>query len=234
MPDHLLYLVIDAGVLIIPLIFSFHPRLRFHKYWLAFLPACILTAIPFLVWDEAFTVAGVWGFNPRYLTGISLLHLPLEEWLFFLCIPYACVFVHHVFGLVKWRPKVQFAYWLLGATGVALLVIAYIYQDRAYTFLTGLLTGIALLYLTWIRRPAWLPRATLAYIAILPFFFISNGLLTGSWIADEVVWYNNAENLGVRMGTIPVEDTFYGFLLILLNIFLFEQFSSRMRPAGGK
>ena len=53
-------------------------------------------------------------------------------------------------------------------------------------------------------------------------FFIVNGILTGSFIENEVVWYNNSENLGVRLFTIPIEDSIYAFTLILTNLFLME------------
>ena len=61
--------------------------------------------------------------------------------------------------------------------------------------------------------------------------FIVNGILTGSWIENQVVWYNNAENLGLRMGTIPVEDSIYAYSVILMNLFLFEYLSQIIKKA---
>jgi len=39
-------------------------------------------------------------------------------------------------------------------------------------------------------------------------FIIVNGILTGTGIEGEAVLYNDAENLGLRMGTIPFKTAF--------------------------
>ena len=59
-------------------------------------------------------------------------------------------------------------------------------------------------------------------------FFIVNGILTGTGIENEVVWYNNSENLNFRLGTIPIEDSIYAFSMILMNLVLVEFFESRL------
>jgi lycopene cyclase domain-containing protein len=55
-------------------------------------------------------------------------------------------------------------------------------------------------------------------------FFIVNSILTGTFIKDEVVWYNNSEILGIRLLTVPVEDIGYLFSLILLNLLTMDRF----------
>ena len=227
MPDHFLYLVINAGVLIIPLLVSFHPGLRFYREWKAFGMACALVMCLFIAWDWYFTKAGIWGFNSRYHLGVKFLQLPLEEWLFFICIPYACVFTYYALGLWDQVSKGGTWFrWLAIFSGI-LFMAGIIFFNQAYTFVTFILFSIMLGYLALVEKPDWLPRAIVTYLLVLPFFFITNGLLTGTCIEEEVVWYNNDENLRIRIGTIPVEDTVYGFLLVLMNIYFFERFRKK-------
>lgn len=219
------YLLIDFCTILVPLIFSFHPRLRFYKSWAAFFPAVVLTGMIFIAWDVYFTQIGVWGFNEQYLLGIRILNLPLEEVLFFLCIPYACVFTYHAFSLVLDNPlagKVEQS--LTVILIIALVSAAIAHPTRIYTVTTFLFLALLLGFASWVFQVSWLGRFYLVYGILLLPFLIVNGLLTGSWLADPVVWYNGRGFMGFRIGTIPVEDIFYGMALILFNLLLYHLF----------
>lgn len=217
------YLLVDLCSIAVPFAFSFENKVRFFKNWKALAPAILIPAVFFLVWDSIFTAQGVWGFNEQYITGIKLYNLPLEEILFFICIPYACVFSYEVLNYFV-KQDVLGKYARHGATILTYVLAAFVFKyfDRAYTFWTSLFTFLFLLaHLVLLKKEYW-SRLILAYLVIMVPFFITNGILTGTGLEEPVVWYNNDENLDIRMLTIPVEDTIYGFLLIGLNITIYE------------
>ncbi|MBL7852042.1 MAG: lycopene cyclase domain-containing protein [Cyclobacteriaceae bacterium] len=227
-----LYLALDLGSVLVPILFSFYPKKHFASTWRAWLPAIAAPAVLFIVWDEWFTAMRVWGFNSNYLTGISFGHLPLEEILFFLCIPYACLFTYVAVNyLKKEEPLPDRGLRVTWTLIVGLVAVGIKNYDRWYTMVTFFGLAAFLLYLILVIKPNYLGRFYFSYLFILIPFFLVNGVLTGSWIERPVVWYNDEENLGIRMGTIPFEDTFYGMLLILMNVVIYEWRMARL-PAS--
>jgi len=223
-----LYLLINFCTVIVPVLFSFHPKLNFYKNWKAFFIANAIVAFIFILWDLLFTHLGVWGFNPNYITGIYFFNLPIEEILFFICIPYACVFTYHCLNLfikTSWPAKTEniFVYTL----AVVLLFTGIYFNDKLYTASTFISLAIVLFILKYFLKIKWLGKLLTIYPILLIPFFIVNGILTGSGLPQPVVWYNNSENLGIRLFTIPFEDIFYGFELILLNIVFYEYFLNK-------
>jgi len=224
-----LYLIINIASISIPFIFTFHPGLKFYKEWKALSIGTLIVGTIFIIWDVIFTKSGFWGFNPAYLSGIYLLGLPLEEWLFFICVPYASIFTHY--SLIKIK-NFSLSYKVTSIVTILLLgislMIAVIFHERMYTFVTFLL-GIPVLIIGWFYFRDVLGQFYLSYLVVLIPFFIVNGLLTGSFIHNEIVWYNNNENMGIRLFTIPVEDSFYGFDLLFMNVMIMEFFKRKAK-----
>ena len=209
--------------IIIPFIASFYPKHAFYKYWKFFFKANIIVALIFIIWDYFFTKAGIWGFNYNYLIGLEIGNLPIEEILFFFCIPYACVFTYFALKhLIQNNPISNIESFITYIIIAVLFCIAIMNYDKLYTSITLFSMIIYLIYLK-VKRVD-LSYHYLSFLATLPFFYISNGILTGSFLVDPIVWYNDMENLNFRINNIPFEDVFYGMLLIFLNIELFEYF----------
>lgn len=225
-----LYLTINLVAILIPLATSFYSKAPFYKKWKYFWIASTVSAIFFIVWDMTFTEMGIWGFNKKYLIGIYIYNLPIEEVLFFFCIPYASVFTYFALNHMIEKDHLFPHQEIISSVLIVLLLIfGMYYMERAYTSVTFLSLAFFLTYQLVKLKPRYMGRFYFAFLFILVPFFITNGLLTGSWIHEEVVWYNDSENLGIRMGTIPFEDTFYGMLMILMNITIYEWLQERER-----
>ncbi|RWW96726.1 lycopene cyclase domain-containing protein [Flavobacterium cerinum] len=226
------YLLINFLTVIICFIFSFDKRIQFNKHFLAFLKAGVLTAIPFIAWDVWFTAHGVWWFNKAYTTGSVFLGLPIEEWLFFFCIPFSCVFTYYCldkFFNLKWANA--FNNIIVFVTVIVCVVIALLHYDKIYTFVTAVITVVTLIYLHFAARVPWIGQASLVYTILMLGFFPVNGVLTGTGLESPIVNYNPNEFLNFRLLTIPVEDAVYGYTQFLLNVYLFKIFKKPEDPA---
>ena len=222
------YLLINLSTIFFPLILSFDKRVRFAKSWKYLWPGLIITGLIFLFWDVLFTVNQVWSFNNWYITGITFFHLPLEEILFFLTVPFACIFIYACLNYyVKW--ELPSTATLLISIGLLILslILLILFHNRLYSVVTFGLTIILLTLFQFIRKVGWLPKFYRAYVVTLIPFYIINGILT----SVPIVIYNNQQNMGFRVGTIPFEDHFYLMVLLLMNIGFFEYFRNRAKLA---
>jgi lycopene cyclase domain-containing protein len=153
----------------------------------------------------------------------------VEEWMFFIAIPYACLFTYHSLNyLVKKDYLGRYAGMVSLILAVSLTIIGLLNTGRLYTSVTFISTGAFLFLHRFVFRASYMGRFYLMYFVTLIPFFIVNGLLTGSFIPEEVVFYDNTQNLGIRLGTIPVEDMVYGLLMLLMNVTWYEYLKSRV------
>lgn len=224
------YLLVNIFTIIVPFIFSFHPKLKFYKTWRAFFPAVVLTGLFFILWDNYFTGLGVWGFNPQYVIGVFIGHLPLEEILFFFCIPYACVYTYHCIDLFLNKEfslkneSILTLFFIL-----SFIIIGGIYHQQTYTLFAFICPAILLFIAKYVLKVDWLYKFYLIYGILLFPFLIVNGVLTGTGLENPVVWYNGEEIFGIRLLTIPLEDIFYGMAMVLMNLLIYKSILSRKK-----
>lgn len=224
------YLIVDLCSLIPTFLFSFHPKIQFYKKWKMAIPSILIVAIIFVVWDMYYTKLGVWGFNPTYLTGIQIGNLPIEEVMFFICIPYACLYSYHCYGLfIKKRYGEKYQSIISSILILGLILFALKYSDQLYTGVTFALLSLVLFLFEFVFKLKWLIQFYKTYVLLLIPFTIVNGILTGTSLDSPVVWYNPNEIIGWRILTIPFEDVFYGMLMLISSISIFEYFNSSYR-----
>ena len=165
------------------------------------------------------------GVQPYLHSRFFLINLPLEEWLFFFIVPFASVFIYEV--LIYFFPKDPFkpvGKVFIGILVPLLLVLSILHLDKWYTSVNFLVGALALTIHYLLFKEKYLGRFIFAYLVHLIPLMICNGILTGGLTEEPVVIYNNSENLGIRIWTVPIEDLIYSMTLLLMNISFLEYF----------
>ncbi|MEN9744101.1 MAG: hypothetical protein RLZZ65_1906 [Bacteroidota bacterium] len=212
-----------------PLALSFDQKVAYYKDWRVVFPATFVVALPFLAWDMLFTHLGVWGFNPSYLLGYYLYNLPIEEVLFFLVIPYNFIFLLRVIQAYFPNRNAQrltqfFAFVFVFSSTLWVLLYAHNY----YTFLACAISGALTVLL---RKKRWFTDFMWAYLLCLLPFFIVNGILTGAATEAPIVWYSEQHIIGWRMISIPFEDLYYNYSLLLPLTWVYFSLKNRKENA---
>ncbi len=202
------YLLFDLAVLAGPVALGFFGPTFFRGRSARAFIAALIAAIPFLIWDVA--VADThWFFSPERTLGWRPGGLPIEEWLFFLAVPYALIFSWEMFlGGPKSRRSRTIGAVALGFGLCALaLGVWQLAEGRGYTGLTGIALGLVAVYDARFGGQVAMRRNFVGLVAIV---VLTTVIFDSYLTARPVVTYDDAYNLGVRVGTVPVEDFGYG------------------------
>ncbi|OCX51093.1 hypothetical protein BEL04_20480 [Mucilaginibacter sp. PPCGB 2223] len=223
------YLLINLLTIVFPVALSFDKRVAFYKSWKFIWPGMAITGLFFLVWDVLFTLKGVWSFNPKYILGITVFQLPVEEVLFFLTVPFACIFIYACLNhYLKYMLSDMVCEVISGALGILSILIIIFDYGRLYPLVTFSLLLVLIILFEYVLRRRWLNRFYIMYVVALVPFYMVNGALT----SIPVVLYSKTQTLGNRVWAIPFEDHFYLMALLLMNVGFFEYFSKKGVASG--
>ena len=141
------YLYLNIFIIAFPLIFSFERKwIKFYKKIKPILISLIIVGILFISWDIFATSRGHWSFNPEYVNGIALMGLPIEEMLFFITVPYSCLFVFEsILHLIRDSKLFNPKKWTLYIIGALITFSSAIFYGKEYTFLAIISVGLTVL-----------------------------------------------------------------------------------------
>ena len=220
---NLLYLFINLVIFLPVLVLSFKTDIKPHKHVKGLLAGYFLVSLPFIIWDIWAVSQGHWAFNGQYITGVSLFGMPIEEYLFFVTVPFAMIYV---WGVVK-----KFV-----ADGSAMILVRLLFLGLAAGSSVWLLisqwsngytrfAAIAMLItvvVAVLSRLAFTKRFWAFQLLLLGLFLIFNSVLTGL----PIVTYGSDAIVGLRIGDIPIEDFYFNFAFINLFLLVFNRVDS--------
>lgn len=223
------YFLILIASLIGPLTLSFDSKVRYYYKWNVVFKAMLLPALFFIIWDVCFTAIKVWSFNLNYITGLKIINLPIEEVLFFFIVPFCCLFIYECIRVYfpNLKKKIN-ADIILKLLAIFLIIAGLFFYKKLYTSVTFIFCGVFILLIYFNKKIYRYFDATsfiIAFSIMLIPFLIVNGYLTSL----PVVLYNKAQNLGIKISTIPLEDVVYGLLLMLMNVVLYEKIKNTIK-----
>ena len=224
------YLIFNIIVLSGPLFFGSLKKFYFLNYWKQALLTISISAIPFLIWDAAVTNRH-WFFAEEYTLGIRFFQIPIEEIMFFFTVPYACLFTWQMvkkFSQGNALHKKQNNRFVEFITAIIFILIG-IYTalyGKEYTAIASIFFAISVLFDTIWGAKIFTTKTFWIYFLFVSFFtLIFNGYLT--W--RPIVTYDEIYQLGFRIFTIPIEDFFFGYALLIISTSLFEKMITNKR-----
>lgn len=213
------YLLINFFIIIVPFLLSFENKVQFYKNYKAYAFSIAIVSTLFIFWDIFATYRGDWAFNPKYIVGLELSGLPLEEIFFFITVPYSIIFIYESLN-------VYFENYIFSTRRSTFLIFSAIFFilsffvfNQNYTFILFLFISLSFYLMYFFYKSAaytqnfWLT----VIISYIPFLIV-NYLLT----SIPVVTYNDSENFGIRLLTLPIEDLGYSFAMITMWLIFYD------------
>jgi lycopene cyclase domain-containing protein len=215
---HFTFLIILLLTVLYPIIRSFENKIEYYYKWKYAFTAIIFSLVIFIPWTIYFSTEEIWKYNSNFITNIYIKGLPLEEWLFFIIIPFASLYIYEVIHYYV-KKSMPYNLTILITILLAFLLVSFaaMFYNQVYTSSTFFgLAGLLIFHL--IVKSKYLFKFYIAYLlALIPFFLI-NGFITYL----EIVTANDYYNVGVRIFTIPIEDFLFFMLNFLVAVTIFE------------
>jgi lycopene cyclase domain-containing protein len=173
----------------------------------------------FVIWDQL-VVNYFWFFNSKYILGLFLLNLPVEEVLFFITVPFSCLFLWVNYKkLFKEKNISNFSSYLMFFTFI--LAVLLLFYGKIYSSSVLLVFFAVIILDLFLKSHFFLKKSFIFFIFLITngLTFIFNLYLT----ARPIVIYSELVKTNINIVTIPVEDFIFGMALVSLAVIIYEK-----------
>ena len=219
------YLLINAFLLLIPVVLFFLPKLQFTKNSKFIFLAVFITVFIFSVPTQFLEQLKVIQFNSLYLTGTTLWELPVEELLFSFIMPLTGLAIYIFLNV--YYPYNKLEKYSLALSNILLgifIAIIYFGYHNLYALFTFAILFVFLLYVEYVNKTRFMYRFYRAWlVSLVPFYIVS--VIVNSL---PVIVYNEKETLMFNLLKVPFESPFYYMGMLLLTVYFYEVFKNRV------
>ncbi len=219
------YLTINFLIIIFPLIFSFTWKFKYYKFFKPLFASIAVVGTSYILWDIIVTARGDWWFDYKYIIGFKIFGLPIEEILFFITVPFACIFIYENLNYFLKDKKIPFNKNFYILISIIFVIIGLFYFNQDYTILAMFSVALFFIIASIFEKDILQSRLYWMYLlfSFIP-FMIFNYLLT----SIIIVHYNPEAIWGIRVTTIPLEDFFYNFSMLSFYLLFYKIFKRKM------
>jgi len=202
-----------------PIALSFDQKVNFIQYLIPVLGAMIIGAFVYILWDVFAVKKKHWRFNDEYVGSLRIAHLPLGEWLFFIGVPYACLFIYEVVLAYFGDSTLEGFEIILPFLTYGLAVFAAlngVFQKKGYTSWVSYSVAFVLIMVSVFAPGIWVSTAFWTFMGLSLIAFL---IVNGVYVNLPTIYYNGENFSGKRIIGIPIEDFFYNFSYLVLLFF---------------
>jgi lycopene cyclase domain-containing protein len=228
------YMMLDILILIFPLLFSYKWVFPYYKKFKPLFISIFIVGGIFILWDILVTFRGDWAFNEAYLIGLKIAGLPIEEILFFIVVPYSCIFIYENLQYFFNDKHIYFNKKLYYIISIVFFIIGSIFYYQEYTILAMFSVGaFFFIAATWFSdilksRNFWF-YIIISFVAFIIFNYILTSIPIVTYNPEAIfggtvdqIWYG-------RFITIPIEDFFYNFSMLSFYLMIYTYFNKKLK-----
>ncbi|KYK32900.1 MAG: hypothetical protein AYK22_06865 [Thermoplasmatales archaeon SG8-52-3] len=224
------YIILDILIILFPLLFTFKWKFKYYKFFKPLAASIFIVGLSYILWDILVTARGDWWFEEKFLIGIEIFGLPIEEILFFIIVPFACIFIYENLVYFIKDKKVPFNKWFYLTFAAIFIIVGIIFRNQDYTILSMFSCALFFILASTIY-PELLKSRNYWFYIILSFipFIIFNYFLTSLIVVGynpDAIWGGFGAWNG-RFVTIPFEDFFYNYSMLSFYLMVYLYFKEK-------